>query len=207
MNVFKEGEFGIFPATILKGLHPCKQTIIAWLIYHTNNKTGVSFPSLQTLSKETGIKSRTTLTNYLSELETDGFIKKRTRFRDDGGNSSNEYEVFIKRTYPCPNTEQGIVHNMDTNYNKNNQKNINKELFESCWASYGRKGNKQKALQYWSKLSEDDRLSVLKAIPRYVSTREKVYQKDFQGWINPTYRMWEDEVTEKEGPGQERIQI
>jgi|TARA_R100000479_G_scaffold151931_1_gene87766 DNA-binding transcriptional MocR family regulator len=207
LNVFKEGEFGIFPATILKGLHPCKQTIIAWLIYHTNNKTGVSFPSLQTLSRETGIKSRTTLTSYLSELEKEGYIKKRTRFRDDGGNTSNEYEVFIKRTDPCPNKEQGIVQDMNTNYNKNNQKNINKELFEKCWTAFNRKGTKSKALQYWSKLSEEDRLSIFKAIPKYVSTRERVYQKDFQGWINPTHRMWEDEVFEKEKKVPERIKI
>ena len=195
--IYEDGEFGIFPAKILKGLHPNKQILIAWLIFHTNSQTGKSFPSLALLSKETGIRSRTTLIAYLSELEKEGFIRKKTRRRDDGGNTSNEYEVFIKRLTSCSNYKQGTVQKVDTNYKKINQKNYNIELFEKCWVAYERKGNKQIALRYWKKLSTDDQQSVNKFIPAYIKSREYKYRKDFQGWVNPANRMWEDEIEEE----------
>jgi hypothetical protein len=78
-------------------------------------------------------------------------------------------------------------------------------LFEECWKLYGRKGNKQTALRYWKKLSDDDRVQVKEKIPTYVQLREKQYRKDFQGWINPTNRMWEDEIDFK--PREQRMSI
>ena len=70
------------------------------------------------------------------------------------------------------------------------------KLFDECWALYGKKGNKARAVQYWAKLTEGDKENIKLAIPTYVKSRERKYRKDFQGWINPTYRMWEDEIVE-----------
>ena len=71
-------------------------------------------------------------------------------------------------------------------------------MFEECWKLYGRKGNKRISLRYWKKLSTSEKLAVLKAIPAYCGSRERQYRKDFQGWINPTNRMWEDEIIKEE---------
>jgi hypothetical protein len=69
---------------------------------------------------------------------------------------------------------------------------------------YGRKGNKQTALRYWKKLSLKDRYNIQDNILPYINSREYKYRKDFQGWINPTNRMWEDEIIIEE---KERITL
>ena len=197
---FEEGEFGIFPAQLVKGLAPNLQVVLSWLIFHTNNKTGVAFPSHSTLCKETGIKSRTTMIQILNDLETAGYIRKKNRSRENGGNTSNEYEVFIKRSRDCTFTEQPIVQELDTNQKKDNQKNpISEMLFKECWRVYGCKGNKRIAKKYWDKLSEEDRANIRKCITVYIGVREYQFRKDFQGYINPQYRRWEENVSENNG--------
>lgn len=70
--------------------------------------------------------------------------------------------------------------------------------FCSAWGMYDKKGNKATALRYWAKLKPEDHEAIIKAIPPYkASVSERVFMKDFQGWINPTNRMWEDEVVEQ----------
>lgn len=186
--IYTEGEFGIFPAKVVRGLSPNKQTILAWLIFHTNNQTGVAFPSINTLCDECGIKSRTTMINTLTQLEQDGYIKKKHRRREGGGYTSNEYEVYIKRTSHSSNNECGVVQEMDTNHKNTNQKKLEhwSPMFQKCWDAYGKKGNYKLSLKYWHELSQDDRITIEKKIPLYVkSTPEKKYRKYFQNWINP----------------------
>ena len=196
--IYERGEFGIFPAKLVNGLSPNLQVVLSWLIYHTNTKTKTCFPSHTILCRETGIKSRTTIIQALTHLEELGYIRKNKRMRDDGGYSSNEYEVFIKGSSPFASNEHDTIQQMDTNHKKINQKNYNIELFEKCWVDYERKGNKQMALRYWKKLSTDDQQAVHNSIPIYKSNREFRFRKDFQGWINPSNRMWEDEIERKE---------
>lgn len=59
----------------------------------------------------------------------------------------------------------------------------NKELFEQCWVAYRRKGIKKKALDYWNKLEESEMMMVMAHIKAYVSTRELMYQKDFERYL------------------------
>jgi hypothetical protein len=67
-----------------------------------------------------------------------------------------------------------------------------KELFESCWISFGKYGNKQKALRYWKRLNNDDRDSIKTRIPIYLNylRASGVSQKMFDGWINPENKIW-----------------
>lgn len=112
---FTKGEFGLFPAKLLAGLPPNKQVILAWLIFRMNQE-GTCFPSVERLCADTGIKSRTTVTKCLKELEADGYVKAKQRKRDDGGSTSNEYRVFIRR--------QGGGQELDTNYTNTNQSKL-----------------------------------------------------------------------------------
>jgi len=94
----------------------------------------------------------------------------------------------------------GTTHNVqpipDGNTDSNTDSNTyNQEGFDRCWTIYQKKGNKSQAFKYWKKLTDDQREAVEVAIPAYVSSRpEKKFRKDFQGWINPEYKRWEDEV-------------
>jgi len=115
---YTAGEFGIFPAKQLQGMCPHKQVILSWLIFRANQQ-GTCFPSVEKLCGDTGIKSRTTVTRHLKELEAGGYIKSKTRMRGDGGQTSNEYAVFIRR--------EGGAQEVVTNYKKTNHINITKE--------------------------------------------------------------------------------
>lgn len=67
--------------------------------------------------------------------------------------------------------------------------------FEKAWALYGKKGNKSSARSYWLKLSKRDREAIIETIPIYLAAKpDEKYRKDFSGWINPTYRRWEDKI-------------
>jgi hypothetical protein len=80
--------------------------------------------------------------------------------------------------------------------------NVTPPDFERCWVAYGRKGNKATALRYWKRLTEADKKAIEEKIAPYVASKDqKVFQKDFQGWINPTNRMWEDEIVKTQKPG------
>lgn len=72
----------------------------------------------------------------------------------------------------------------------------NDQQFERCWKAYGRKGTKAKALEYWKKISQPDRDIIETKIPDYVdaTSNDPTFRKDFDGWINPKYRRWENEI-------------
>lgn len=91
---YRKGEFGIFPALQLKGLDPYKQTVMAWLIFHTNTE-GQCFPSIDTLVEETGISKRK-LVDVLQELHRMGLIEKTIR-NSKAGRKSTLYTVYKKR--------------------------------------------------------------------------------------------------------------
>jgi hypothetical protein len=93
--------------------------------------------------------------------------------------NSNSNNINISNDNVKPMYPKGFVH----------------EQFERCWIAYGKKGTKNKAFSYWEKLSQPDRDAIEKKIPQYVaSTSEIKYRKHFDGWINPTNRMWENEI-------------
>ena len=73
-----------------------------------------------------------------------------------------------------------------SNVEKKKKEKIKKEKdekFEECWLAYNRKGSKSKSLEYWNKLSDEEKSLVLPHIKVYVSSRERVYQKDFERYL------------------------
>lgn len=70
-----------------------------------------------------------------------------------------------------------------------------KDLFESCWVAYGRKGVKKPAFTQWVKLSPDDRRKAERHIPFYVKSTERQYQKDFERYL--LHRVFESPVYER----------
>ena len=57
------------------------------------------------------------------------------------------------------------------------------KLFEECWIAYRRKGSKKKAKEYWQKLKDNEKNSVLSHINAYASSRELQFQKDFERYL------------------------
>ena len=56
---------------------------------------------------------------------------------------------------------------------------------------------KKKALEYWRKLTEEDRAAIITKAPEYVrstSGENRQFRSFLEGWINPTNRKWERPV-------------
>jgi len=73
-----------------------------------------------------------------------------------------------------------------SNVEKKKKEKIKKEKdekFEECWLAYNRKGSKSKSLECWHKLSDKEKEQVLPHIKVYVSSRDRVYQKDFERYL------------------------
>lgn len=74
----------------------------------------------------------------------------------------------------------------DNNNKTNKEKELKEKsdsLFEKCWKAYRRKGSKKKSLEYWKKLTDDEKISVLSHIKAYVASRELQFQKDFERYL------------------------
>ena len=90
------------------------------------------------------------------------------------GNSNSEkcinYNTDIEKTYIKNEIDKSISKKAD-------------DLFETCWIAYRRKGSKKKAKEYWSKLTDDEKASVLPHVKAYTASRELAYQKDFERYL------------------------
>ena len=69
------------------------------------------------------------------------------------------------------------------------------EAFEKFWDYYGKKGNKQKSLSMWKKLTEKNKGEIRANIKTYIeSTPELKYRKNAEVYLNPKNEHWNDEV-------------
>tara|TARA_Y100000401_G_scaffold47129_1_gene36256 strand:+ start:10473 stop:11075 length:603 start_codon:yes stop_codon:yes gene_type:complete len=182
-------EFGLDKAILL-------QHIRFWINQNDGKKTHTHdgkvwmYQSASDMTKHYPYWSRQKISRLLRDMEDDGLIISGN-FNKLGYDQTKWYTIqcseLNNRSFeieqPIPYTKQDTKTDI---------------LFDECWAMYGRKGNKKTAIRYWKKYSEEDKLKIQSKIIPYISSREYTYRKDFQGWINPTYRMWEDQIEEKE---------
>ena len=153
---------------------------------HEHNNKVWMFQSASDMAKHYPYWSRQKISRLLREMEDDELIISgnfnklgydQTKWYTIQCSELNNRKLYNKQ--PIPDTKQDTK--TDT-------------LFDECWAMYGRKGNKKTSLRYWSKLSKEDKLSIQDKIIPYIQSREYKFRKDFQGYINPANRIWEDQV-------------
>lgn len=72
-----------------------------------------------------------------------------------------------------------------------------KDRFEFAWLSYNRKGVKKVAKAQWDRLTEEQEDMAIRHIPYYVSTRERVFCKDFERYLRD--RVFENPVFDSKG--------
>jgi len=75
-----------------KLLEPNERLIYIYLKMHSDSKTGQSFPSLNTLAKETGISKRT-VQRCIEQLQEKGALRVVHR-KSNRGNQSNLYTIY-----------------------------------------------------------------------------------------------------------------
>lgn len=190
-NVEEAVKYGVEKAILL-------QHIRFWCVQNEGKKDSLHdgrvwmYQSVEDMHKHYPYWSTHKLHRMLKSMEDEGLILSgnynkigydRTKWYSINLHSVNPQNGIGESATPIPDTKEDTK--KDT-------------MFEECWKLYGRKGNKRISLRYWKKLSTSEKLAVLKAIPAYCGSRERQYRKDFQGWINPTNRMWEDEIIKEE---------
>jgi|TARA_R100000479_G_scaffold149861_1_gene85429 hypothetical protein len=144
------------------------------------------FQSASDMARHYPYWSRQKISRLLREMEEQGLIIS-------GNFNKVGYDQTKWYTIQCSELNNRKLNNKQPiPYTKQDTKTDT--LFDECWAMYGRKGNRKTALRYWSKLSEEDKLAIQDKIIPYIQSREYKFRKDFQGWINPANRIWEDQV-------------
>lgn len=80
--------------------------------------------------------------------------------------------------------------------------------FEEAWTAYGKKGSKKTSFGYWKKLSQAYRDQIKLRIPLYVGDQEAPkFQKDFNGWINPTHKRWQNALKSELNPAYQQPKV
>lgn len=134
-------------------------------------KTG--YINQQTTNKYTVV----TICNYDSWFDY-GNVEQPTN------NQQNNQQITTDNINSIDNIEENKTSKSKSKREKKEKdNNISFADFEVCWKAYNRKGSKAKSLEYWKKLSENEKSLVLPHIKVYVSSREKCYQKDFERYL------------------------
>ncbi len=190
-NVDEAHKYGVEKAILL-------QHIRFWCVQnkgkdtHEHDGLVYMYQSAQDMHKHYPYWSRQKISRLLRDMEAEGIIKSGN-FNKFAYDQTKWYTINIECSELNNRSSESEQPIPDTNTDTKTD-----NLFDDCWAMYGRKGNKQTALRYWKKLSLKDRYNIQDNILPYINSREYKYRKDFQGWINPTNRMWEDEIIKEE---------
>lgn len=79
---------------------PSRAKQVMFYLINRANGEGTCFPSIKTIANDCGVSTRTIQRTMIILLE-EGFLKKGSRFREKGGQTSNLYTL----DYPCQNNE------------------------------------------------------------------------------------------------------
>ena len=118
---------------------PSRAKTVMFYLVNRSNKELTCFPAVPTIARETGLSERT-VQRALKKLVEEGFVEKISRYRENGGQSSNLYKLDIESDYQpeentdnsvCPETEGqseiGIDIGNGTNDDKYNNNDNHKE--------------------------------------------------------------------------------
>ena len=142
-----------------------EQLLMLHLLLMANNK-GIVSVSVRSLSDEIGMSYQTTRTTIKK------LIEKKELNTDSNASSNAKKTTLSISSYGS----FAVIANADDNAQSN-------AIFEEVWLAYNRKGSKKKSLEQWLKLTDEERNKILPHVKAYVSSRERIYQKDFERYL------------------------
>ena len=192
---------------LLSANHEDRKILVDEVLYVC--KRGELICSLTNLAKKWNV-SREKVRRFLDMLEKDAMIvRKSTRkmtqiiicnyasYQDD--RTTNAQQTHNRRTTNAEQTHINNNYNNENNYNNDNNIDPTEQEFERFWDIYDKKvGNKQKLLQKWRKLKEDERKAIFETLPKYVAaTPEKKYRLNPETYLNN--KSWNNEIITDNG--------
>lgn len=96
---------------VYKSNLPSRAKQIMFYLINRANTEGTCFPSVKTIASDCGVSERT-IQRTMKVLLEEGFVIKKNRYRDNGGQSSNLYKLQIEpenNTYNKPNINENKI--------------------------------------------------------------------------------------------------
>jgi hypothetical protein len=156
-------------------------------------KRGQFISSLGNISNATGLSIQVIRTN-LKRLEKTSEIEVK---------STSQFTIVTICKYECyqqenettnkqlTNEQQTTNKRLTTNKNDKNNKEVNMSLFDKFWTLYGKSIDKQKCLDKFVKLTEDEIKTIFETLPVYLlQTPDKKYRKNPLTYLNG--KCWND---------------
>jgi len=156
-------------------------------------KRGQFISSLGNISNATGLSIQVIRTN-LKRLEKTSEIEVK---------STSQFTIVTICKYECyqqenettnkqlTNEQQTTNKRLTTNKNEKNNKEINIDYFDKFWTLYGKSIDKQKCLDKFVKLTEDEIKTIFETLPVYLlQTPDKKYRKNPLTYLNG--KCWND---------------
>jgi len=185
--ILDKGTFGLFPAGDITrlGLNPREQTVLAWLVFHTN-QSGTCFPAMATLARESGM-CVASVKNVIKSLQDKGLVIVAHRYRDDGGQTSNFSTIQLEGaggvakidTPPQLNDDSPPSYSLATNQKKIEPNTIKfdaRPFMEAYEEAYKTKCVPIRSVKSWkqacAELGEEDSIKAFKA---YLKATEQKY--------------------------------
>jgi len=156
-------------------------------------KRGQFISSLGNISNATGLSIQVIRTN-LKRLEktSEIVVKSTSQFTIV---TICKYECYQQENEPTnkplTNEQQTTNKRLTTNKNEKNNKEINIDYFDKFWTLYGKSIDKQKCLDKFVKLTEDEINTIFETLPVYLlQTPDKKYRKNPLTYLNG--QCWND---------------
>ena len=124
---------------------PSRAKTVMFYLVNRSNKELTCFPAIPTIARETGLSERT-VQRALKELVEEGFVEKSSRYRENGGQSSNLYRLDVGKDCKTEeNTDNSGYHKTkgqieveidfgdgtnDDNYNNSNHEEDTPSVFQ-----------------------------------------------------------------------------
>jgi DNA-binding transcriptional MerR regulator len=156
-------------------------------------KRGQFISSLGNISNATGLSIQVIRTNLKRLEKTSEILVK----------STSQFTIVTICKYECyqqeneehnkqlTNEQQTINKQLTTNKNEKNNKEINMYYFDKFWTLYGKSTDKQKCLDKFVKLTEDEIKTIFETLPVYLlQTPDKKYRKNPLTYLNG--KCWND---------------
>ena len=179
--------FSFIPAAALrdKSLSKAAKLTIAALGMYTNEENDWVFPSQFTIGEMIGY-SRETICRAISELEKAGYLEKRHRFHENGGQRSSEMRLLfdahtpVKKTDTAPDeavtppSDAGDAHNVPINNKPSTNTGRAFREFWSEWTALSLNDPDDppdRAESVWMQLDAEPQESAIRGV--------KAFQKDY----------------------------
>jgi len=182
------------------------QKIVLLMLSDRHNPDMGCFPSTKKLAADCNMSTSSVFT-HLSALELRGLIKRKGRARENGQQTSNEYDLNMgiqNLDGGYPKSGAPPIQNLDTNNHVSTNHVIEPNMFNDAWLAYPRKVGKGHAEKAWAKaIKKIDERELCKLLSQYIDSlvgKDSKFIPHLSTWLNG--ERWHDDI---EAPQQNGI--